>query len=117
MSTTESAQTDDCPHAPLALVIGASCGIGRSSVGEFGDRFVETDLDPDLKLVDLDGRSTVQLATLLARDMAAQGAGRISFTASIAAATPGPFRATVTTHLPDTVTSKVHARMSEPEDG
>jgi short-subunit dehydrogenase len=59
-----------------------------------GGRFDETDLDRDLALVDLNCRSTVHLAKLLTRDMVRAGAGRLLFTASIAATTPGPYHAT-----------------------
>jgi uncharacterized protein len=59
-----------------------------------GGRFDETDLDRDLELVDLNCRSTVHLAKLLTRDMVRAGSGRLLFTASIAATTPGPYHAT-----------------------
>jgi uncharacterized protein len=59
-----------------------------------GGRFHETDLDADLKLVDLNVRSTVHLAKLLARDMVQRGEGRLLFTASIAATAPGPYHST-----------------------
>jgi len=59
-----------------------------------GGRFDQTDLDRDLALVDLNCRSTVHLAKLLARDMVARGEGRLLFTASIAAVAPGPYHAT-----------------------
>jgi short-subunit dehydrogenase len=59
-----------------------------------GGRFDETDLDADLALVDLNCRSTVHLAKLLTRDMVRAGDGRLLFTASIAATSPGPYHAT-----------------------
>jgi short-subunit dehydrogenase len=59
-----------------------------------GGRFVENDLDADLAVVDLNCRSTVHLAKLLARDMVREGSGRLLFTSSIAATTPGPYQAT-----------------------
>jgi short-subunit dehydrogenase len=59
-----------------------------------GGRFDETDLDRDLQLVDLNCRSTVHLAKLLTRDMVRAGEGRLLFTSSIAATTPGPYHAT-----------------------
>jgi short-subunit dehydrogenase len=59
-----------------------------------GGRFVDTDLEADLRLVDLNVRSTVHLAKLLLRDMVAAGEGRMLFTASIAATAPGPYHAT-----------------------
>jgi len=59
-----------------------------------GGRFDETDLDSDLRLVDLNCRSTVHLAKLLTREMVRAGSGRLLFTASIAAKAPGPYHAT-----------------------
>jgi short-subunit dehydrogenase len=65
----------------------------NAGVGVGGD-FVETDLEDDLRVVDLNVRSTVHLAKLLARDMTAVGAGRLLFTSSIAAVAPTPYQAT-----------------------
>ncbi len=65
-----------------------NAGIGVSG------RFDETDVEADLKLIDLNVRSTVHLAKLLSRDMVAAGRGRLLFTASIAATAPGPYHAT-----------------------
>ncbi len=59
-----------------------------------GGRFAETDLQEDLRLVDLNVRSIVHLAKLLVRDMVPRGEGRLLFTASIAATAPGPYYAT-----------------------
>jgi short-subunit dehydrogenase len=64
----------------------------NAAVGVHG-RFDETSLDDDLRLVDLNVRSTVHLAKLLVRPMVARGSGRLLFTASIAATAPGPFHA------------------------
>jgi short-subunit dehydrogenase len=72
------------PIAAAAL----NAGIG------VGGRFDQTDLEEDLRLVDLNCRSTVHLAKLLVRDMVARGSGRILVTASIAAKAPGPYHAT-----------------------
>ncbi len=57
-------------------------------------RFDESDLDADLRLVDLNCRSTIHLAKLVIRDMVERGEGRVLVTASIAAKAPGPFQAT-----------------------
>ena len=57
-------------------------------------RFDTTDLDEDLRLVDLNCRSTVHLGKLVIRDMVARGEGRVLVTSSIAAKAPGPFHAT-----------------------
>ncbi|WP_328472160.1 SDR family NAD(P)-dependent oxidoreductase [Actinoplanes sp. NBC_00393] len=68
--------------------IAINAGIGS------GGPFADTDLAADLAIVDLNVRSSVHLAKLAVRDMAARGAGRILFTSSIAATQPGPFEAT-----------------------
>ena len=65
--------------------IAINAGIGTA--GEFAD---ETDLRTELKLIDLNVRSTVHLAKLAARQMKARGAGRILITASIAGTMPTP---------------------------
>jgi len=65
--------------------IAINAGIGTA--GEFAD---ETDLQTELKIIDLNVRSTVHLAKLAARQMKARGAGRILITASIAGTMPTP---------------------------
>ncbi|MEV4313895.1 SDR family NAD(P)-dependent oxidoreductase [Actinocrispum sp. NPDC049592] len=72
-------------RTPAAVAINAGVGVG----GEFAT----TSLDDDLKLVDLNVRSSVHLAKLAVRDMAAHGQGRILFSSSIAATQPGPYEA------------------------
>jgi uncharacterized protein len=72
---------------PLAAV-AINAGIGA------GGPFAETDLLDDLRVVDLNVRSSVHLAKRCVRDMAARRSGRILFTSSIAATQPGPFEAT-----------------------
>ncbi|MEU4426498.1 SDR family NAD(P)-dependent oxidoreductase [Actinoplanes sp. NPDC024001] len=67
--------------------IAINAGIGQ------GGPFATSDLDTDLRIVDLNVRSSVHLAKLAVRDMVARGAGRILFTSSIAATQPGPFEA------------------------
>jgi len=59
-----------------------------------GGRFPETDLEADLRLVDLNVRSLVHLAKLVVREMLSRGQGRVLVTSSIAATAPGPFHAT-----------------------
>jgi short-subunit dehydrogenase len=70
-----------------AVAINAGVGVG-------GDFARETDLRDELKLIDLNVRSTVHLAKRAVRDMVPRGAGRILFTSSIAATMPGPYEAT-----------------------
>ena len=71
------------PIAAAAL----NAGIGA------GGAFVDTDLEDELRLVDLNVRSTAHLAKYVVRDMAARGEGRILFTSSIASTMPGSFQA------------------------
>jgi short-subunit dehydrogenase len=67
--------------------VALNAGIGA------GGAFTDTDLRDELRLVDLNVRSTVHLAKHLVRDMAGRGEGRILFTSSIASTMPGPFQA------------------------
>jgi uncharacterized protein len=69
-----------------AVALNAGIGVGGA--------FHETDLEDDLRLVDLNVRSTVHLAKLVVRDMVARGSGRVLVTASVAAKAPGPYHAT-----------------------
>jgi uncharacterized protein len=56
----------------------------NAGVGAGGAFATDTKLRDELKIVDLNVRSTVQLAKYVVRDMAARGEGRILFTSSIA---------------------------------
>jgi short-subunit dehydrogenase len=80
-------------HAAAGKVGTVAAAALNAGIGVSGT-FTETDLDSDLRLVDLNCRSTVHLAKLLARDMVRTGAGRLLFTSSIAAKAPGPYHAT-----------------------
>src|SRR3954465_15885811 len=71
---------------PLAA---AALNAGRGAGGAFTD----TDLADELEIVDLNVRSTVQLAKYVVRDMVARDEGRILFTSSIASTMPGSFQA------------------------
>jgi short-subunit dehydrogenase len=51
------------------------------------------DLERELALIDLNVRSTVHLARLVTREMAARGRGRVLFTSSIVESMPGPNQA------------------------
>jgi short-subunit dehydrogenase len=68
-----------------AAALNAGIGAGGSFLG--------TDLSDELKIIDLNVRSTVHLAKHVARDMAGRGEGRMLFTSSIASTMPGPFQA------------------------
>lgn len=69
-----------------ALALNAGIGAG----GAFA---TETELADELKLIDLNVRSTVHLCKLAVADMVEHDSGRILFTSSIAATMPGPFQA------------------------
>jgi short-subunit dehydrogenase len=67
--------------------VALNAGIGG------GGAFIDTDLRRELRLVDLNVRSTVHLAKLALRDMVERDQGRLLFTSSIASTMPGPFQA------------------------
>ena len=69
-----------------AIAINAGVGVG----GDFAEG---TSLADELNLLQLNVVSVVHLATLVVRDMVAQGHGRILFTASISSILPSPFEA------------------------
>jgi len=73
-----------CPLDAVAL--NAGIGVG----GAFADG---TDLSDELRMIDLNVRSTVHLAKHVTPDMVARGKGRILFTSSIASTMPGAFQA------------------------
>jgi uncharacterized protein len=68
-----------------AVALNAGIGMG-------GDFATETDLNQELKLVDLNVRSTVHLAKRVVADMVRRGEGKLLFTSSIASTMPGPFQ-------------------------
>ncbi|MGN6275898.1 MAG: SDR family NAD(P)-dependent oxidoreductase [Solirubrobacterales bacterium] len=65
----------------------------NAGIGAGGDFARETELRRELRLIDLNVRSTVHLCKLVARDMVARDAGRILFTSSIASTMPGAYQA------------------------
>jgi uncharacterized protein len=65
----------------------------NAGVGAGGAFATDTDLADELRIVDLNVRSTVHLAKYVVREMVARGEGRILFTSSIASTMPGPFQA------------------------
>jgi short-subunit dehydrogenase len=72
---------------PLAAAaINAGVGTGGAFVGETG-------LDEHLTEVDLNVRSSVHLAYRILPPMVQDGTGKVLFTSSIAATSPGPFQA------------------------
>lgn len=69
-----------------AIAINAGVGVG-------GDFTTQTDLEEELKLINLNVTSTVHLAKRVLPEMRERGKGRVLFTSSIAAQTPAPFEA------------------------
>jgi uncharacterized protein len=65
----------------------------NAGVGAGGAFATDTALEDELRVIDLNVRSTVHLAKLVVGDMVARGAGRMLFTSSIAATMPGSFQA------------------------
>ncbi|MBD2091139.1 SDR family NAD(P)-dependent oxidoreductase [Microcoleus sp. FACHB-1515] len=68
-----------------AIVINAGVGVGGA--------FIETDLQKELNLIELNIASTVHLAKRVVKDMVDRGAGKVLFTSSIASQAPHPFQA------------------------
>jgi len=68
-----------------AIAINAGVGVGG--------RFVETDLEEELNLIQLNVTSSVHLAKLAVREMVSRGSGKILFTSSIAGTMPAPLEA------------------------
>ncbi len=67
------------------LCVNAGYGLGGA--------FTDTDLQRELKMIDLNCRGAVQLTKLVLKDMAARDRGKLLFTSSIAATMPDPFEA------------------------
>jgi short-subunit dehydrogenase len=63
-----------------------NAGIGR------GGAFLDTDLQDEFDVIDLNVRSTVHLAKLVLRDMATRDRGKVLVTSSIASTMPGSFQ-------------------------
>jgi uncharacterized protein len=71
---------------PLAAA-ALNAGVGR------GGAFLDIDIDDEVEIIDLNVTSTVRLAKLVLRDMAARDEGRVLITSSIASTMPGSFQA------------------------
>jgi uncharacterized protein len=71
---------------PLAAA-ALNAGVGQ------GGPFLDTDITDELAIVELNISSTLRLAKLVLRDMAARGEGRVLITSSIASTMPGTFQA------------------------
>jgi uncharacterized protein len=72
---------------PVDILV-ANAGVGVS--GDFAD---DTDLEAEIKLINLNVTSQVHLTKLIARDMVARSAGDILITSSIAGIMPAPHMA------------------------
>src|SRR3954451_23256086 len=70
---------------PLAAA-ALNAGVGR------GGAFLDIDIDDEVEIIDLNVTSTVRLAKLVLRDMAARDEGRVLITSSIASTMPGSFQ-------------------------
>lgn len=68
-------------------VLCVNAGVG------LGGPFIETDLERELAMIDLNVRGAVQLTKPVVKDMAARDFGKILFTSSIASSMPDPFEA------------------------
>ncbi|HUR84750.1 MAG TPA: SDR family NAD(P)-dependent oxidoreductase [Solirubrobacteraceae bacterium] len=65
----------------------------NAGIGAGGAFATDTALEDELRLIDLNIRSTVHLAKHVVRDMVDRGEGRMLFTSSIASTMPGAFQA------------------------
>jgi uncharacterized protein len=68
-----------------AIAINAGVGVGGP--------FIDTDLEAELRLINLNVTSVVQLSKHVLRDMVSRGQGRVLYTSSIAAEMPAPYEA------------------------
>ena len=87
-------------RADVERLVAAVQGAGRpldaaainAGVG-VGGPFADTDLEAELRLVELNCASTVHLAKRVVQGMTARGEGRILVTSSVASQAPQPFQA------------------------
>jgi uncharacterized protein len=99
--SAEAVQADLAQPAGVELLHGRITAAGRpvdalalnAGIGAGGAFATDTDLERELRIVDLNCRSTVHLAKLVVRDMVARGDGRVLITSSIASTMPGSFQA------------------------
>ena len=75
-----------------AAALNAGVGVGGRFAGPKEDKDT-TDLHEEINMIELNCVSTVHMAKHVLRGMAAQGRGKVLFTASIASTTPTPFEA------------------------
>jgi short-subunit dehydrogenase len=84
------ARIQDLGRPVDAIALNAGIGAGGAFAA---DDLTATDLHDELRIVDLNVRSTVHLAKHVLRDMVARDEGRVLFTSSIASTMPGSFQA------------------------
>jgi short-subunit dehydrogenase len=97
----EAVQVDLATAAGVEELYGRVTAAGRplaaaalnAGIGAGGAFATDTDLADELRIVDLNVRSTVHLAKYVVRDMVARDEGRILLTSSIASTMPGAFQA------------------------
>jgi uncharacterized protein len=65
----------------------------NAGIGAYGDFARESDLDEELKLIQLNVTSTVHLAKRVLKQMVTRGAGKVLLTSSIAGTIPAPLSA------------------------
>lgn len=65
----------------------------NAGIGAYGDFARESDLDEELKLIQLNVVSVVHLAKRVLQDMIKRNGGRVLITSSVAAVMPGPLEA------------------------
>jgi short-subunit dehydrogenase len=100
-TTVDAVQVDLATDGGVDELYGRIGAAGRpvdalalnAGVGAGGSFATDTDLAAELRLIDLNVRSTVHLAKHAIPDMVARGKGRVLFTSSIASTMPGSFQA------------------------
>ena len=86
VAVTAAYSSSTASGRPLAAA-ALNAGVGR------GGAFLDIDIDDEVEIIDLNVTSTVRLAKLVLRDMAARDEGRVLITSSIASTMPGSFQA------------------------
>jgi short-subunit dehydrogenase len=100
-ATAEAVRVDLASHAGVEELYGHIREAGRpvdaialnAGIGAGGAFATDTALADELRIVDLNVRSTVHLAKHVVPAMAARGEGRVLFTSSIASTMPGTYQA------------------------
>lgn len=72
--------------------LAANAGIGTYGNFTTGNDARDTDLDTELKMIDLNTKSVVHLTKLISKDMVARGSGKILITASVVSFAPDSYQ-------------------------